>query len=67
MIDKINEEVFIDIEKKRLKYIDNLTLAQRLGIVDKPPEPLSTFEWKSIEHHAFELNQDSCSICLEKF
>lgn len=41
MIDKINEEVFIDIEKKRLKYIDNLTLAQRLGIVDKPPEPLS--------------------------
>lgn len=29
-----------DIEKKRMKYIHNLSLAERLGLVEKPPEPL---------------------------
>jgi len=29
-----------DIERKRMKYIKDLSLAERLGLVDKPPEPL---------------------------
>jgi len=31
---------FMDIEKKRIKYINNLSLAERLGLVAKPPVPL---------------------------
>jgi hypothetical protein len=29
-----------NIEKKRMQYINNLSLAERLGLVEKPPEPL---------------------------
>lgn len=38
-----------DIEKKRMKYIHNLSLAERLGLVEKPPEPLGQVEWVNIE------------------
>ena len=41
MIEDLNKEVYIDIEKKRKKYWDGLTLAQKMGIYEKPPEPLS--------------------------
>jgi len=41
MIENLNKEVYIDIEKKRKKYKDSLTLAQKMGIYEKPPEPLS--------------------------
>jgi hypothetical protein len=30
-----------NIEKKRLDYINKLTLGQRLGLFEKPNEPLS--------------------------
>jgi hypothetical protein len=40
---------FEDIERKRLKYIERLSLAERLGLVDRPPLPLSQQEWKVIE------------------
>jgi len=44
-----------------------LTLAQRLGIYDKPPGPLSAIEWKDIEKSVESRKIDCCSICLEKF
>ena len=30
-----------EIEKKRMQYINKLSLAERLGLVEKPPQPLS--------------------------
>jgi len=38
-------KTYQDIEKKRLHYINRLSLAERLGLVDKPPLPLSQAEW----------------------
>ena len=35
-----------DIERKRMKYINKLTLAERLGLVEKPQQPLSQSEWR---------------------
>ncbi len=32
---------YMKIEKKRMQYIKNLSLAQRLGLVEKPALPLS--------------------------
>ena len=49
--------------------MNKLTLAQRRGLVAKPPMPLSQKEWKNIEDKGTirtETN-DYCSICLEKF
>lgn len=36
-----DENAYINIEKKRIQYINKLSLAQRLGLVDKPALPLS--------------------------
>lgn len=36
-----DENAYLDIEKKRIQYINKLSLAQRLGLVEKPPLPLS--------------------------
>jgi hypothetical protein len=45
----MDNEVYIDFEKKRENYVNKLTLAQRRGLVSRPPMPLSLGEWKSIE------------------
>ena len=49
LLDKLNTETFIDIEKKREEYVNKLSLAQRRGLVAKPPMPLSQKEWRGIE------------------
>ena len=56
-----------DIEKKRMKYIHNLSLAERLGLVDKPPEPLGQKDWGKIEQTFLQRSQPSepCPICFE--
>ena len=36
-----DEVAYHDIEKKRIQYIKKLSLAQRLGLVEKPELPLS--------------------------
>jgi hypothetical protein len=56
-----------DIEKKRMQYIKKLSLAERLGLVDKPPEPLSQKEWVDIEKNFLHRCQASepCPICFE--
>ena len=56
-----------DIEKKRMKYINNLSLAERLGLVEKPPEPRGQKEWGGIEQIFLERSQASepCPICYE--
>lgn len=36
-----------------MKYISKLSLAERLGLVEKPPEPLSQTEWRDIERSFF--------------
>ena len=52
---KMREQgAYDDIEKKRMKYINNLSLAERLGLVDKPPEPLGQIEWVLIEQKFLE-------------
>ena len=56
-----------DIERKRMKYINKLSLAERLGLVEKPPLPRSQKEWKDIEMNF--LNRatynEPCPICFE--
>lgn len=49
LLEKLNSETYIDIEKKRESYVHKLSLAQRRGLVARPPMPLSQGEWKSIE------------------
>ena len=36
-----DKSAYFNIEKKRMQYIKNLSLAQRLGLVEKPDLPLS--------------------------
>lgn len=69
LIDKLNSETYINIEKKREEYVHKLTLAQRRGLVARPPMPLSQAQWKGIETKGTTRidNNDFCSICLEKF
>ena len=58
-----------EVQKKLTKYYDKLTLAQRLGIVEKPPRPLDQEQWKNIEDQS-KKREDSdgiCPICLEDF
>lgn len=56
-----------DIEKKRMQYINKLSLAERLGLVDKPPQPLSQAEWMQIELNFLKRtkNAEPCPICFE--
>lgn len=46
-----------------------MSLAQRRGLVDRPPMPLSGAEWKGIETKGIKRieSNDSCSIWLENF
>ncbi|TNV70923.1 hypothetical protein FGO68_gene17756 [Halteria grandinella] len=56
-----------NIEKKRMQYIKNLSLAQRLGLVEKPSLPLSQTEWKDIEQQSLKRFNDKepCPICYD--
>jgi len=50
-----------------MKYINKLTLAERLGLVEKPQQPLSQTEWKNIEqtHLNRASHNEPCPICFE--
>lgn len=53
-----------------MKYINKLSLAERLGLVEKPPEPLSQSEWQDIEKNFFaraasKIKEETCPICFE--
>mmetsp|Transcript_11733 Transcript_11733/g.10363 ORF Transcript_11733/g.10363 Transcript_11733/m.10363 type:complete len:207 (+) Transcript_11733:2-622(+) len=64
LLEKLNTETYIDIEKKREEYVNKLSLAQRRGLVAKPPLPLSQKQWKGIETKGTKRgeNNDFCSI-----
>lgn len=59
---------YLNIEKKRLQYIKKLSLAQRLGLVEKPQLPLSQQEWKHVEQQSLDRFNDKepCPICYEE-
>ena len=53
-------------EEKMRKYNKQLTWAQKLGIVEAPPLPLTAIDWQKIEEKAKIRNEAEsiCSICL---
>ena len=57
--------------RKMQIYYKKLTLAQRLGIIEAPPAPLSNEAWKKIENQSLKrISSDKeilCPICLEEF
>ena len=50
-----------------MKYINNLSLAERLGLVPKPQEPRGIAEWSGIEQTFLKRSQvnEPCPICFE--
>jgi hypothetical protein len=62
-----DKSAYLNIEKKRMQYIKNLSLAQRLGLVEKPDLPLSQKEWKEIESQTLKRfnEKEPCPICYE--
>ena len=63
------DESNLDIENKRMKYIKKLSLAQKMGIVDRPELPLGLTQWHEIENTYLLRTQkekdNSCPICFE--
>lgn len=57
------------IDKLHLAYKHQLTLAQRLGLVDKPAAPLTHEEWQTVESLAAQrqVHKHNCPICMEAF
>ena len=59
----------LNIEKKRMNYVKNLSLAQKLGLIDRPELPLSLTEWKQIEQRYLvrtkQEKENTCPICFE--
>lgn len=55
--------------QKYSKYMHNLTLAQKRGLVEKPPMPLTPEQWTEIVDKAkVRLSSNpSCPICMEFF
>lgn len=51
------------------KYNKKLTWAQKLGIVERPPMPMTAGDWAAIEEKSKKRNdsESMCSICLEDF
>ena len=51
------------------KYFNQLTLAQKLGLIPAPPQPLSLESWSLIEEQARKRKEGEglCPICLEAF
>ena len=55
--------------EKIKSYNKQLTWAQKLGIVEAPPLPLTSNDWEKIEEKSKARNDSDsmCSICLEDF
>ena len=57
-----------NVEWKRMQYIKKLSLAQRLGLVERPQMPLSAEEWQEVERQSLKRNPkftEPCPICYE--
>ena len=52
-----------------MDYVKNLSLAQKLGLIDRPELPLGLDEWKEIEGayltRTKHEKENCCPICLE--
>lgn len=52
-----------------MDYVNNLSLAQKMGLVDRPDLPLGLDEWKNIEATYLTRTKNekehSCPICFE--
>lgn len=59
----------LDYDEKIRRHVASLSLAQRLGLVQGPAQPLSADQWEAVKH-ASDARDDSdaaCSICLDDF
>ena len=52
-----------------MDYVNNLSLAQKMGLVDRPELPLGLDEWKKIEATYLTRTKNekehTCPICFE--
>ena len=65
-IQQKNEKLNNDMKLE--KYNKKLTLAQKLGLFEKPPKPLTNDEWVEVEEKSKKrLDNEDCPICLEAF
>ena len=57
------------VKTKEKKYQKELTLAEKLGIVEPPPAPLTDEQFETVKIEAQKRNffNEVCPICLEKF
>lgn len=59
----------LDYDEKLRRHQASLSLAQRMGLVAEPAQPLTSVQWEHVKH-ASDSRQDSevpCTICLEDF
>ena len=60
----------LDIEKKRMNYVKGLSLAQKLGLKDRPELPLGLTQWHEIENQYLKRTEkekeNNCPICFEE-
>lgn len=61
----MEKESYNQIEKKRIDYINKLSLGQRLGLFEKPIEPLSMTQWQDVERITLKRTLVECAICCE--
>ena len=63
----INEEKDYQVFSRRKEFLNNLSLAQKIGLKEIPKMPLSLQEWKYIEAKTVSRSDhtSSCPICLE--
>jgi len=63
----INDEKDSVVNLRRKEFLNNLSLAQKIGLKEIPKMPLSLQEWKNIEAKTISRNDhtSNCPICLE--
>ena len=63
----INDEKDSNVILRRKEFLNNLSLAQKIGLKEIPKMPLSLQEWKNIEAKTISRNDhtSNCPICLE--
>ena len=63
----INDDKESAISLRRKDFLNNLSLAQKIGLKEIPKMPLSLQEWKNIEEKTISRNDhiSNCPICLE--
>lgn len=59
----------LDYQEKLRRHQASLSLAQRMGLVAKPAQPLTSEQWEAIKAASDGRNDSEvpCSICLEDF